>query len=95
MPCRSCGSERHTVFGVEINIHFPGRGNLDQPSVLAFPKILICLDCGRMESTLPGPELALLAAGARKCKPSIGQKTSHHGLEPAAEAQSCNSESMR
>jgi hypothetical protein len=41
MACRSCGSENETGLGSEINIHFPGLKGLDEPAVLAFPKLLV------------------------------------------------------
>jgi hypothetical protein len=54
--CRSCGSNNQTQFGSEIMIHFSGLKNLDKPSVMVFPKILICLDCGVTELTVPKAE---------------------------------------
>jgi hypothetical protein len=64
MACRSCGSENQTEFGAEINIHFPGRKGLDKPAVLVFPKLVVCLDCGFTQFTLPEAELRLLGQGA-------------------------------
>jgi len=66
MPCRSCGSNKHATFGAEINIHIPGMRNLDEPPVLVFPKLLICLDCGFAECTIPVNALPHLT------KPSTG-----------------------
>ena len=45
MACISCRSENVKAFTSEINIHFPGKAHLTK-SLLAYPKILICLDCG-------------------------------------------------
>lgn len=64
MSCRSCGSENQTDFGTEINIHFSGMQNLDKPAVLVFPKLVVCLDCGFVEFTLPETELRLLGKDA-------------------------------
>jgi hypothetical protein len=64
MACRSCESENQTEFGAEINIHFPGRKGLDKPAVLVFPKLVVCLDCGFTQFTIPETELRLLGEAA-------------------------------
>jgi hypothetical protein len=46
MTCASCGSGNQSQFTAELNVHFRGLKNLDNPGVLLFPKLLICLDCG-------------------------------------------------
>jgi len=61
MPCSSCLSSNHAEFSAEVNIHFRGFKNLNKPAVLAFPMILVCLDCGASRFTLPENELAQLA----------------------------------
>jgi hypothetical protein len=61
MSCLLCASGREKEFTAEINIHFSGLNNLDRPSVLVFPKILVCLDCGFSQFTAPEAALALLA----------------------------------
>jgi hypothetical protein len=63
MSCTACTSERQAEFGVEMNIHFPGREGLGKPAVWVFPKVLVCLDCGFTEFSIPKTELALLAGG--------------------------------
>jgi hypothetical protein len=63
MTCRSCGSQNQTKFGAEINIHFPRLKNLDKPAVFVFPKLLVCLDCGFTEFSIPKTDLRLLGAG--------------------------------
>ena len=63
MTCRSCGSRNQHSFSAEINIHFPGLENLTKPCVLAFPTMVICLDCGFAECKMPNTELRLLAEG--------------------------------
>ena len=60
MVCRSCQAENVTEFGAEINIHFPGLEGLDKPSVLVFPKVMVCPACGFADFTLPEPELRQL-----------------------------------
>jgi hypothetical protein len=60
MSCQSCGSSNQTEYGAEINIHYPGLKDAEKPSVLIFPKIAVCLDCGFTEFAIPGTELRLL-----------------------------------
>jgi hypothetical protein len=63
MNCRSCSSANQQQFRSEINVHFPGLQNLDRPTVFAFPKILVCLDCGFTEFLIPENELRRLGEG--------------------------------
>ena len=61
--CPSCGSHNQAEFPSEILIHFTGFTNLDKPGVWVFPILLVCLDCGFLQSKVPASELAQLAAG--------------------------------
>ena len=63
MSCLSCGSGNQAEFSAEMIIHFSGLKNLDKPGVWAFPKLLVCLDCGSSRFTTPKTDLALLARG--------------------------------
>jgi len=56
MACFSCRSENVKAFTSEINIHFPGKANLTK-SLLAYPKLLVCLDCGLADVLLSEEEL--------------------------------------
>jgi hypothetical protein len=50
-----------------MGVRLPGLENIDKPTVWVFPKLVVCLDCGRAEFTAPEDELAelrLLAKGA-------------------------------
>ena len=64
MCCPLCASDNEAEFAAELMIHFPGLKNLDKPGILVFPKILVCLGCGRSRFTVPNTELALLEKGA-------------------------------
>jgi hypothetical protein len=64
MPCKSCGSDRQNEFDTEINIHFPGLKGMDLPAMLIFPRVVVCLDCGFAEFTVPETELHPLAKRA-------------------------------
>jgi hypothetical protein len=55
--CEACGSTSLDQYTSEICIHFPGVNSLEKVSVLAFPKLVICLDCGFTRSTLSHEEL--------------------------------------
>jgi hypothetical protein len=50
-------------------IHFSGLRNLDKPGVWAYPKLLVCLDCGFSRFTVPEAALAQLAASAPTSEP--------------------------
>jgi hypothetical protein len=54
-------AEKQKKFTSEIAIHFPGLKGLEKPIVWVFPELLICLDCGRAEFTVPETELRVLA----------------------------------
>jgi hypothetical protein len=63
MACRSCRSENQTELDAEVNIHFAGQTGLDQPHVLACPRLTICLSCGFTQCTLTKDELGTLREG--------------------------------
>ena len=48
-------------FPSEIDIHFSGLRNIKKSSVLVYPELLVCFNCGKAEFTVPKDELALLA----------------------------------
>jgi hypothetical protein len=56
MPCEACHSASQRTFTAEINIHFPGIRGIDMPTVWVFPKILVCMDCGTAQFTIPEAE---------------------------------------
>jgi hypothetical protein len=60
MSCHSCASMNQRDFSTEIMFHFSGLENLDKPAVLSFPRVLVCLDCGSSQFTLPETELSQL-----------------------------------
>ena len=66
MSCTVCTSINEAEFTTEMMIHFSGRRYIDNPGVLAFPKVSVCLDCGSSRFSVPEKELALLASGALK-----------------------------
>jgi hypothetical protein len=54
VTCKSCGSDEQRKFTAEIAIHFPGLSGLEKPIVWVFPKLLVCLNCGTAEFSVPG-----------------------------------------
>jgi hypothetical protein len=63
MNCTVCKSANQVEFPCEIAIHFPGHENLTRPHVFAFPRILVCMDCGSSGFAVADPELRLLQEG--------------------------------
>ena len=64
MSCAMCSSINQSEFGAEMMIHFSGPKHLADPGVLVFPRLLVCLDCGFSQFTVPKKELALLSGEA-------------------------------
>jgi hypothetical protein len=63
MSCRLCASEHQSQYTSELMIHFSGIANLEKAGVLAFPKVLVCQDCGSGEFSISDAELHLLRQG--------------------------------
>jgi hypothetical protein len=61
MLCSSCQSSNLAEFPSELLIHFSARKHLNNPGILVFPRLSVCLDCGVLRTTVPAPELALLS----------------------------------
>ena len=61
MACRQCDSDNQQKVGVEVNVHFPGWNGLSRPTLMIFPQVVICLDCGFAEFSVPRAELGRLA----------------------------------
>lgn len=60
MACLRCHSDNAGTFSVEMNFHFPGWEGMEKPTVLVFPEVVVCLDCGFAEFAFPEAELPLL-----------------------------------
>jgi|1185.fasta_scaffold608250_1 hypothetical protein len=54
MPCKLCQSENEQLFPAEVAVHAPlqiDSRNLSQS--LIFPQVLVCLECGFAEFSIP------------------------------------------
>ena len=58
MSCRRCTSANLSRFPTEIAVHLPG---LSTPHVFLFPNVVVCMDCGFTEFSIPETELQRLA----------------------------------
>ena len=63
MACKRCSSEKQRKFKTEMNVHFTGWRGLEKPTVWLFPEVMVCLDCGFAEFSIPKVELVHLAEG--------------------------------
>lgn len=61
MSCLLCESQNMAAFPAEMMIHFSGLTNLDNPGVMAFSTLIVCLDCGFSCFATPQSQLAVLA----------------------------------
>ena len=65
MSCKACQSDNQTLFPSELCIHFPGGLEaLDKGQVMAFPQLLVCLNCGFAEFSVREAELRRLVDGS-------------------------------
>ncbi len=60
VPCKSCGSVYQKTFSAEMGIQFLGLKNIDKPTVWVFPEVIVCLNCGMAEFSVPKDELRQL-----------------------------------
>jgi hypothetical protein len=63
MACKRCSSENQRKFRAEMNLHFPGYEGLTKPTVWLFPEVVVCLNCGFFDGTVPEIELRKLDEG--------------------------------
>jgi hypothetical protein len=59
--CQRCSSKKQKKFKTEVNFHFPGWEGLEKPTVLAFPEVIVCLNCGFAIFDIAEAELGRLA----------------------------------
>jgi hypothetical protein len=58
MPCRLCQSTNQRSFPSEVAVHPPSNPEtLSMPHLLIYPHLLVCLDCGFTEFSIPDESL--------------------------------------
>jgi len=63
--CSTCSSGGQMEFNGEVCLLFPGGlESLNKPVVWAFPKVVVCLDCGSAQFAVSGAELKLIQEAA-------------------------------
>ncbi len=66
MACKECGSIRQTALRGRLCLQLPaGPSRLSRPPILVSSSVLVCLECGAVESKLPRAKLRLLQVDAR------------------------------
>ena len=61
MNCKSCTSSRQMELLGEICLHFVGGlPSLEKTLVWVFPSVIVCLDCGSAQFSVPDTELKLI-----------------------------------
>jgi hypothetical protein len=81
MDCVLCHSSNRAELSTEMMIHFSGLRTIDNPGILVFPRVLVCLDCGSVQFILAETELSLLAQGIPATRPLVGTKTTDPGAD--------------
>lgn len=57
LTCGSCRSANTIELAAETCLHFPGLSGLNVEPIIVFPKTVICLECGAMQSNLAQSEI--------------------------------------
>ena len=63
VSCARCSSLNEAEFPTEMMIHISGSNHHNNPGVMAFPVVLVCLDCGASRFKMPTKELRALREG--------------------------------
>jgi hypothetical protein len=85
MACKSCGSGNQGKFLSEVDSHFPRSRDVKRSPVLVYPELLVCLNCGKSEFTVPKDELnySLLLTPLRVSKLHDGFFCEPSSINPA------------
>jgi hypothetical protein len=65
VSCARCSSLNEAEFPTEMMIHFSGSDHHNNPGVMVFLVVLICLDRGASQFKMPTKELRVLRGDAR------------------------------
>ena len=66
MACPVCSSPNEAEFPTEMMIHVSDSNHHNNPGVMAFPVVLVCLDCGESRFNMPAKELRTLREAATR-----------------------------
>src|SRR4030095_5733332 len=83
--CKSCGSNNYRKFTGEMGVHFKGIPEMDKPIVFVFSDLMVCLDCGHSEFTVPETELRVLETNTPVEDAAIVLSSSEEQLQPPKE----------
>jgi hypothetical protein len=75
MSCKGCGAGNQRSFKSEMTIAFREPENVNQAPLYVCQDILVCLDCGHIEISLPAEKLEQLK---QKPSKSFSQRSSAH-----------------
>ena len=64
--CGSCSSVNVTELATETCLHFTGLSGLNVEPIFLFPRAVVCLDCGSMQSNLAEKEIEQVKKAAAK-----------------------------
>lgn len=74
MTCNKCASSNQRGFTGELTLSFSVLKNVNLAPVYSSADVLVCLDCGHVELTLPAAKLEQLKQGAlEERSPSSGE----------------------
>jgi len=74
MDCALCASDNQVESTAEVNFHFHGLQNIENPEILVFAKLWVCLDCGFSRFIIPQTDVALLGARTPRSETSTSNK---------------------
>ena len=72
LSCGSCSSVNVIELASETCLHFPGQKGLNVEPIFIFPKTVVCLNCGSMQSSLEEREIEQVRKAAARFNVASG-----------------------